>query len=182
MSLDHLLMYIAKIICEASLPLFLTWVNLIIVCLLLFPNGIYLFSSAWFVTGRRDNTLVDGSCWATCKCNILRPTSCTEISLWKRPISTAMPGKLFSSYVLIRQRCSRDSTTSELNCFYESMKHYVLHHYHQFWEGSYICIGLLQKKSGSWGYGISRVIEETARGFSRGLIKSHVEFPGVVKK
>ena len=95
-------------------------------------NGIYLFSSAWFVIDRRDKTLVDGSCWATCKCNILHPISCTEISLWKRPISTVMPGKLFSSYVLIRQRCSRDSTTSELNCFYESMKHYILHHYHQF--------------------------------------------------
>ena len=42
---------------------------------------------------------------------------------------------------------SRDSKTSELNFFYKSMKHYVLHHYHQFQEGSYICIGLFQKKT-----------------------------------
>ena len=33
--------------------------------------------------------LNDGSCWATYKCNILCPTSCTEISSWKRPISNS---------------------------------------------------------------------------------------------
>ena len=27
---------------------------------------------------------------------------------------------------------SQDSKPSELNCFYKSMKHYVLHHFHQF--------------------------------------------------
>ena len=69
------------------------------------PNGIYLFSSASLLLGGEITrwctwTLSDGSWWATCKCNILRPISCTEISLWKRPISTVMPGKLFSSYVL----------------------------------------------------------------------------------
>ena len=31
--------------------------------------------------------LDDGSCWATCKCNILCPTSCIKISSWKIPIS-----------------------------------------------------------------------------------------------
>ena len=75
---------------------------------------------------------------------------------------------------------SRDSKTSELNCFYKSMKHYVLYHYHQFWEGSCICIGLFQKQTGDWGYGVSRVIEEIASAFSGELIKSNVEYSGVV--
>ena len=33
-----------------------------------------------------------------------------------------------------------------------------------------------------WGYGISRVIEEIANGFSGELIKSNVDFPGVIKE
>ena len=32
-SLDHLLMYLAKVVCQASLPSFLTWVSLVIFCL-----------------------------------------------------------------------------------------------------------------------------------------------------
>ena len=39
-----------------------------------------------------------------------------------------------------------------------------------------------RKKAGGWGYGISRAIEEITSGFFGGLIKSNVEFPGVIKK
>ena len=51
----------------------------------------WLFRSASFsLVGKITRsawTLVDDSCWATCKCNILCTTSRTEISLWKTPIS-----------------------------------------------------------------------------------------------
>ena len=68
------------------------------------PNGMsFLFSI--MVIGRGDYsvgawTSSDGSCWATSKCKILCPISCTKISLWKRPV---IASKLFSSYRRIRQ-------------------------------------------------------------------------------
>ena len=66
-------------------------------------------------------TSSDGSCWATCKCNILCLTSYTEINLWKRP--TVIASKLFSSYFppVFSTGSSRDSKTSDLNRFYEAL-------------------------------------------------------------
>ena len=78
-------MFIVKILFQSSLPSFLTWVSLAIFCFTSMPNANCQFSSASFsLVG--NNSLVHevrvmGSCWTTCKCNILCPASCIEISL-----------------------------------------------------------------------------------------------------
>ena len=87
-----LLMYVVKIVCEASLLSFLTWISLAIFCLdqWLMDTDCCAQHQLSFVW---DNSLVcvrtssDGSYPAICICNILYPTSCTKISLWKKPIS-----------------------------------------------------------------------------------------------
>ena len=68
-------------------------------------SGNILFSVKWklsiqlsiiFVIGRRYNSSLVHELWvmpsvdAKCKCNILCTTSCTEISLWKRPITNSL--------------------------------------------------------------------------------------------
>ena len=92
-------MYVAKLVCQASLPSFLTWVSLEIFCLEKCQMDISSASLWLSLVSRRDNSsywcmnfdcLNDGSSWATCKCNISCPTSCIEISSWKRPISNSM--------------------------------------------------------------------------------------------
>ena len=93
-------MYAVKLVYVAKTS-FLTWVSLAIFslekCQMEIVSSASLSSvgeiTHWCMNFHCFN---DGSCWATCKCNILCPTSCIEISLWKRPIS--IPGKLFSSY------------------------------------------------------------------------------------
>ena len=69
---------------------------LTIFCFRSMPDGNKLpvqFSIFQYLSLVGDNSVVhefsDGSCWAIFKCNIICPTSCIEISLWK----------LFSSYI-----------------------------------------------------------------------------------
>ena len=89
--LGHLPMYVAKIVHQPSLSLFLTWVSLAIFCLEIVN---WKLTAQIIVIGSRENSVVlklclsDGSSWATCKYNIC-PTSCTETSWWKRPISNS---------------------------------------------------------------------------------------------
>ena len=90
------LMYVAKLVCQACPPSFLTWVSLAIFCLEKWKmsNGEIVSSASLPLVGEitqwcmNFDCLNDGSCWATCKCNIC-PTSCIEISSWKRPISNS---------------------------------------------------------------------------------------------
>ena len=55
-SLNHLFMYVVKIVCQASLPLFLTWVSLaifyLIQCHMELPVQLSII-----VIGRRDNSI-----------------------------------------------------------------------------------------------------------------------------
>ena len=82
--------YVVKIVWQASLPSFLTWVSLPMFCLVKWKLSIQLNIiligrwDTWLVHELRVTELLSR---ATCKRNILCPTSCTEISLWKRPTS-----------------------------------------------------------------------------------------------
>ena len=161
----------------------------------------------------RDNSLVQKLrvmellSWATCKGNIC-PTSCTEISLWKRPISNSY--KLFSSYrTVFSTESSWDSKTSDLNCFYEALaQREALAICQDRVFASFLCALSLRsvfgrsihmywtipEKKTNWElriWTISRVIEEIASGFSVGLLeatlnfqewsrKNHAEYPGVL--
>ena len=89
--LERLLMYIVNIVCPVSLPLFLTKVSLAIFCFRSMINGNCWFSSASLsLVGKKslvpELRVMGGSCWATCKCNILCATSCNEISLFMEKI------------------------------------------------------------------------------------------------
>ena len=157
------LMYVAKIVCQASLPLFLTWVSLAIFCLEKCQMEIVssaLLSLVGEITHWCMNfdCLDNGSCWDTYKCNILCPTSSIEISLWKRPISNVIPGKLFSSWTVF-STCRVFSRFQNrwlelLLSVYEAFVQkeastyveigYLLHFYVLY---QYICIGLFQKKN-----------------------------------
>ena len=80
-------MYIVNILCQVSLPLFLTKVSLAIFCFRSMINGNCWFSSASLsLVGKKplvpELRVMGGSCGATCKCSILCPISCNEISLF----------------------------------------------------------------------------------------------------
>ena len=81
--LDRLLMYIVKILCQVSLPSLLTWVSLAIFCFRSMLNENCWSAQHlchWSLVGDKplvhELSVMRGSCWATCKCNILCPTSC----------------------------------------------------------------------------------------------------------
>ena len=120
--LDHLLMYIVKMLCQTSLASFLMWVSLAIFCFRSKPNENCQFRSASLsLVG--NNSLVQelkvmGSCWATCNCNILCPTSCIDISLFMEKTN-----KLFLSYRTVFELAQslQDSKTSDFNCSYETL-------------------------------------------------------------
>ena len=87
--LDRLLMYIVKILFQASLPSFLTWISKYFVlgqC-----KWKLLVQLSIYVIGRRsvvgELKVMGGSCWATCKCNILCSLSCIEIKLFMEKTS-----------------------------------------------------------------------------------------------
>ena len=87
------------------------------------PNGNCLFSSASLSLVREIthwSMSSDGSCWTTCECNIC-PTSCTEISFWKKPVSIG--GKLCYSYRKVFELAQglRDFKTKDLDCSYEAL-------------------------------------------------------------
>ena len=136
--------------------------------------------------------------WATCKRNIC-PTSCTEISLWKRPISNSY--KLFSSYrTVFSTESSWDSKTSDLNCFYEalaqrealaicqdrvfasflcalSLRSVFGRSIHMYWtipdKKNKLGVENMDNLQGYW---------RNSKWIFRGLIRSNIEFPGVIKK
>ena len=94
--LDHLSAYVCCRTCMSGLSVFV--LNLSKSDNILFrkmSNGkIVSWASLSFVGEithwcMNFDCLNDGSCWTTCKCNILGPTSCIEISSWKRPISNS---------------------------------------------------------------------------------------------
>ena len=90
--LECLLTYFVKIVCQASLPSFLIWVSLAIFCLDQWLMKI-VCSAQHQSSLVGDNSLVHMNLdwWQLLnymsKCKILCPTSCIEISLWRKPIS-----------------------------------------------------------------------------------------------
>ena len=137
MSLDQILMYVAKIVCQTSLPVLLTWVSLKIFCLE--KCQMEFICSAHIAIGNRDNTLVH-ELWVM---------AAVELHVYatyyaQYPALKSVYGKdqsvllCLGSYfppmsyrTVLSTGSSRDFKTSELNCSYKSMKHYVLHYYHQ---------------------------------------------------
>ena len=94
--LDHLSAYVCRKTCMPGLSAF--GLNLSKSGNILFrkmSNGEIVSSASLSLVGEithwcmNFDCLDDGSCWATCKCNILCPTSCIKISSWKRPISNS---------------------------------------------------------------------------------------------
>ena len=92
--LDHLSAYVCRKTCMPGLSAF--GLNLSKSGNILFrkmSNGEIVSSASLSLVGEithwcmNFDCLDDGSCWATCKCNILCPTSCIKISSWKIPIS-----------------------------------------------------------------------------------------------
>ena len=113
---------------------------------------------------------------------------------------SVIAGKLFSSYRTVFSTVSSgDSKTSDSNCFYKVLvQKEALTICQDRTFASFLCALLLssvltktvhtsarkikQKGGGgrgNWVYGISRVVEEW---IFRGLIKSNIEFPEVIKK
>ena len=92
--LDHLSAYVCRKTCMPGLSAF--GLNLSKSGNILFrkmSNGEIVSSASLSLVGEithwcmNFDCLDDGSCWATCKCNILCPTSCIKIRSWKIPIS-----------------------------------------------------------------------------------------------
>ena len=89
-------MHIVKIVCQVSLPLFLTWVS---------PGNISYLDQCQIesvqlniiVTGRRGNSLVYVDWWQLMSYMWMLHmlNICIEINLWKKPINIVIGRKLF---------------------------------------------------------------------------------------